>query len=65
MLIFTSLLQVPHLVVGRQDPVELLVAGAPIRVSDVVADAGDAPVPLLYVTAGAGGSPGYQDTVTG
>ena len=41
-----------HLVVGRQDPVELLVAGAPLRVSDVVADAGDASVPLLRVTAG-------------
>ena len=54
-----------HLVVSGQDPVKLLVASSPLRVSDVVTGARDAPVPLLCVTAGAGGSPGYQDTVTG
>ena len=59
------LLQVSHLIVRGQDPVELLVGGAPLRVSDVVAGAGDAPVPLLGVTAGTGGRPGHQHTVIG
>ena len=35
-----------YLIVRGQDPVELLVAGAPLGVPDVVADPGDAPVPL-------------------
>ena len=65
MLIITPLLQVAHLIVSREDPVELLVGGAPLRVSDVVAGPGDAPVPLFNVAAGAGGSPRYQGTVSG
>ena len=63
-LIITPSLQVPHLVVRGQDPVELLVGCAPLRVSDVVAGAGYAAVPLLCVTAGTRWRPGHQDAVT-